>query len=91
VDLAQEVALCLRYYGVTFPGKRPEAAWLIAPESIARRLGPSLAERASVRVMLPHEFDDRLPRLYDAIGRPLASMASSIGLAMNWPGGRLAA
>ncbi|MEQ9460641.1 MAG: pilus assembly protein PilM [Phycisphaeraceae bacterium] len=91
VDLAQEVALCLRYYGVTFPGKRPEMAWLIAPETIARCVAPSLAERASVRVMLPHEFDVRLPQLFDAIGQPLASMASSIGLAMNWPGGRLAA
>ncbi|WP_428388128.1 hypothetical protein [Mucisphaera sp.] len=91
IDLPNEIALCLRYHGVTFPGKRPDTAWLIAPESLAKQLAPQIASRASVKVMLPSEFDLRLPELYDAIGRPLASMASSIGLAMNWPGGKLAA
>ena len=43
-DLGREIGLCLRYYGVTFRGARPETARLIggaASEPLAKALGSS--------------------------------------------------
>lgn len=41
-DLGREIGLCLRYYGVTFRGPRPEAGWLlggVAGSCLAESLG----------------------------------------------------
>ena len=49
-DLAKEVGLCLRYYGVTFRGDRPTEVSVSGEESESRWLAEVLAEAASVAV-----------------------------------------
>lgn len=49
-DLAKEVGLCLRYFGVTFRGERPTEVSLSGEESDSRWLAQVLAESASVAV-----------------------------------------
>lgn len=49
-DLAREVGLCLRYFGVTFRGDRPTAVSVSGEESESRWLAELLAEAATVSV-----------------------------------------
>lgn len=49
-DLAKEIGLCLRYYSVTFRGRRPESAMLVGGESYETQLAGILAEGAGVEV-----------------------------------------
>lgn len=49
-DLAREVALCLRYFGVTFRGERPSTVLLSGPESESRWLTRLMIESAAVSV-----------------------------------------
>jgi type IV pilus assembly protein PilM len=49
-ELAREVGLCMRYFSVTFRGKRPERAMLVGGEAHDARLAQVLAEGASVTV-----------------------------------------
>ncbi|MCC7191401.1 MAG: type IV pilus assembly protein PilM [Phycisphaeraceae bacterium] len=43
-ELAKEVSLCLRYYSVTFRGKRPEKVLLVGGETYEPQLARALAE-----------------------------------------------
>ncbi|MEM7577647.1 MAG: pilus assembly protein PilM [Planctomycetota bacterium] len=49
-DLAQEIELCLRYFGVTFRGPRPERLVLVGGEAIQSWLGVLLAEQSGFEV-----------------------------------------
>ncbi|MEM9753500.1 MAG: pilus assembly protein PilM [Planctomycetota bacterium] len=49
-DLAQEIELCLRYFGVTFRGARPEGLVLVGGEAIQSWLPKLLAEQSGLAV-----------------------------------------
>jgi type IV pilus assembly protein PilM len=49
-EMAREVGLCLRYYSVTFRGKRPESAWLVGGEAHEPQLVKILKEKASINI-----------------------------------------
>ncbi|MBI1335683.1 MAG: hypothetical protein GC164_01825 [Phycisphaera sp.] len=49
-ELAREIGLCLRYYSVTFRGRRPESALLIGGEAYDLRLPGLLSGEAGVEV-----------------------------------------
>ncbi len=55
--LARELALCLRYYSVTFRGRRPEEVMLVGGESRQSWLVPLIEEGASVKVKLVNPLD----------------------------------
>lgn len=48
-EMSREIALCLRYYSVTFRGRRPEEAWIIGGESSNAWLWARLCEDAGLR------------------------------------------
>jgi len=50
-DLGREIGLCLRYYSVTFRGRRPESAALIGGEAGQPWLAAQLSEQAGVNVV----------------------------------------
>jgi type IV pilus assembly protein PilM len=58
-ELAREIGLCLRYYSVTFRGRRPERAMLLGGEAHQRQLPELLASEAGIAI---------------EIGEPLLSM-----------------
>ncbi|QDU70198.1 pilus assembly protein PilM [Mucisphaera calidilacus] len=91
VDVGQELALCLRYHGVTFPGRRPETAWLFAPDEVLAGVADSISSRTHLAVISPATITEALPDLSGDTDEPLSQIAPSLALAMNWPGGRLAA
>ncbi|MEM8494344.1 MAG: pilus assembly protein PilM [Planctomycetota bacterium] len=49
-DLSQEIELCLRYFGVTFRGPRPEQIVCVGGEAIQSWLGVLLAEQSGFEV-----------------------------------------
>lgn len=49
-DLSREVGLCLRYYSVTFRGRRPDKAILVGGEAHEAQLAQMLAEGAGIAV-----------------------------------------
>ena len=49
-ELGREIDLCLRYFGVTFHGARPEALTLVGGESLQPWLAPMLAEQNGLAV-----------------------------------------
>lgn len=49
-DLSREVGLCLRYYSVTFRGRRPDRAMLVGGEVRESQLPAMLAEGAGIAV-----------------------------------------
>lgn len=86
-DLAQEAALCLRYYSVTFRGARPEYACIIGGESREPNLASILSEhlKLEARVISPLEGIDvtgaemRLDRRHAS----LTDWAVAAGLSMR--------
>ncbi len=48
-ELSREIGLCLRYYSVTFRGRRPEEAWIVGGESANAWLWARLCEDASLK------------------------------------------
>ncbi len=48
-ELSREIGLCLRYYSVTFRGRRPEEAWIVGGESANAWLWARLCEDAGLR------------------------------------------
>jgi len=56
-ELAREVALCLRYYGVTFRGARAEECLVVGGESREPRLAEVLADELRVPVRLAHPLE----------------------------------
>lgn len=85
-DLAREVALCLRYYGVTFRGTRPEACFVVGGEAHE----PRLAELLGLELHLPTSVGRPLERVGIERGRGLGedtpgfhaewSVAAGLGL-----------
>jgi len=55
-DLANEIALCLRYYGVTFRGARPEAITFSGGEAHAPDLPQILGQRLGVEAKIGDPF-----------------------------------
>ncbi len=49
-DLSREVGLCLRYYSVTFRGRRPDKALLVGGEVYEAQLAQMLAEGAGIAI-----------------------------------------
>ncbi len=85
-ELAHEVSLCLRYYSVTFRGRRPDQAWVAGGESGNPWLWAKLCENAGLRPMShdPMTAID-LTRVHDAVGGPesWSSWAVAAGLALR--------
>lgn len=50
VELGRELSLCLRYYGVTFRGRRPDEVLLVGGEAMAPGLPEMLGDCAGVTV-----------------------------------------
>lgn len=48
-ELSREIGLCLRYYSVTFRGRRPEEAWIVGGESGNAWLWARLCEDAGLK------------------------------------------
>ncbi len=84
-DLAREVGLCLRYYSVTFRGKRPETAWLTGGEAGEPNLARVLTEDAALQVKpaspLSQVDCSRTPLLQG--GGPLSQWSVAAGLSLR--------
>lgn len=48
-EMAREIGLCLRYYSVTFRGRRPEEAWVVGGESGNAWLWMKLCEEVGLK------------------------------------------
>ena len=84
-ELAREVALCLRYYSVTFRGKRPESIALIGGETYQSHLVNMLSDAmsTSVQAIEPFERIDLAGAAdLDATDRSLCEWTVAIGLSM---------
>jgi len=85
-ELGREIALCMRYYAVTFRGRRPEYAALVGDEAAQPWLPAMLADQAGVTVRPADPLRrvdttavrDRVPALASA-----AAWATVTGLAMR--------
>ena len=74
-DFANEVMLCIRYYGVTFRGHPPERLILTGGDGLEPRLGETLADQCKV------------PVSYDDEGSLLDSVADAISGLLQRPAG----
>ncbi|GAB4109337.1 MAG: hypothetical protein Kow00105_18030 [Phycisphaeraceae bacterium] len=85
-ELAHEISLCLRYYSVTFRGRRPDEAWVAGGEAGNPWLWAKLCENAGLRPMAhdPMTAID-LTRVREAVGGPesWSSWAVAAGLALR--------
>ena len=75
-DLSREIGLCMRYYSVTFRGRRPEEAWVVGGESGNTWLWARLCED----VGLKPTANDPLSNL------DLSAVHSEVGGPDNWAG-----
>ena len=57
-DLAREVGLCLRYYGVTFRGQRPDQAMLVGEEAVGSWFGPQFNEGAGINMIVTDPLEN---------------------------------
>lgn len=95
-ELAKEVTLCLRYYGVTFRGQPPERIILTGGDALEPKLDETIARACQLRV----SFDDSpgaLTNLIEQIGNalnqtpgPASYWAAAMGLSLRGIGGRKA-
>ena len=83
--LAGEVALCLRYFSVTFRGAQPSRVVLSGPNAFEPRLAGTIESACRAGVVA---FDDELPASFlgaagrvDGVGRDLAPWLVAFGLA----------
>ena len=81
-ELAREVALCLRYYGVTFRGARPEECLLVGGESREPRLTELVADELRVTTNLGRPLHGVLPG-DEASGARDADLAVAAGLGLR--------
>lgn len=91
-DLARELGLCLRYYGVTFRGPRPEQAMFVGEESDGPWYNAEFSETAGIDVhavdplslvdlsKIAHPPSDAVPR---------GAWATAMGLSMRHEPNRL--
>jgi len=85
-DLASEIALCLRYYSVTFRGPRPESVTFTGGETHNVDIPASLGERLGVEVRPGEIFQsvktDHLGQVLDRRGE-LAEWTTAFGLSLK--------
>jgi len=85
-DLANEIALCLRYYSVTFRGPRPESVTFTGGETHNVDIPASLGERLGVEVKPADIFQsvktDHLGQVLDRRGT-LAEWTTAFGLSLK--------
>jgi len=85
-ELSKEIGLCLRYFSVTFRGRRPESACLVGGESRSAHIAELMSEHAGVTIERAPIFDRiDLSAVPDVIGSPaeLPDWAVAIGLALR--------
>jgi len=85
-DLADEIGLCLRYYGVTFRGPRPEVIQFTGGEAHQPQIPHMLGERLAIGVEVVDPFRglriDHLGTVLDRRG-VRAEWATAFGLALK--------
>jgi type IV pilus assembly protein PilM len=84
-DLTKEVSLCLRYYSVTFRGRRPEKLLLVGGEAREAQLAKALGEGAGIEVELADPAGGVDMAAVSPQGQPggLSEWAVAIGLALR--------
>lgn len=85
-ELSKEIGLCLRYFSVTFRGRRPESACLVGGESRAPHIAELLSEHAGVAITPAPIFDAiDITDVGGVIPAPaeLPDWAGAIGLALR--------
>jgi type IV pilus assembly protein PilM len=84
-ELGRELGLCLRYYSVTFRGRRPEQVALVGGEARQDWLAPMLADAAGVAVTTIDPIDEvrhsQAKQTFDA--GPNAEWAVAAGLSLR--------
>lgn len=89
IDIAEEVALCLRYYSVTFRGARPQRVLLVGGDAQEPGFCEVLHEalKIEVQVARPLESIDRSSVSFDVERResPLPQWAVACGLSLRPP------
>jgi type IV pilus assembly protein PilM len=93
-ELAKEVTLCLRYYGVTFRGQPPERIILTGGDALEPKLDETIARACQLRV----SFDDTPgaltalnSQIEGALNRtpgPASCWSAAMGLSLRGIGGR---
>ena len=88
-EMAREVGLCLRYYSVTFRGRRPDKALLVGGEAREPQLASLLAEGAGIGVETARPLQRVLTANHAALGEGpgFGHWAVAAGLSMR-PGER---
>ncbi len=87
-DLAREIGLCLRYFSVTFRGRRPETAWVTGGEGYEPLLRQLIGEGAGVELhMAPalNEIHCESALLLKEASSLHSPWAVAAGLAMRQP------
>ncbi|MAT81514.1 MAG: hypothetical protein CMJ29_07705 [Phycisphaerae bacterium] len=79
-ELAREVLMCLRYYGVTFKGQRPGRLMLTGAEACEPGLASAIAQRCSMSV----EMDDERATLQRLETSLLGTRMNNCGPASAW-------
>jgi len=75
-EMAREIGLCLRYYSVTFRGRRPEEAWIVGGESGNTWLWARLCDEVDLK-----------PSSQDPLGSfDLTQVLSEVGGPAQWTG-----
>lgn len=85
-DLTREINLCLRYYGVTFRGRRPEEVLVVGGESSSAWLWARICDEAGLKPSAkdPLASIDMTP-VHDTVGGPdqWASWTVAVGLSLR--------
>lgn len=89
-DLVRELSLCLRYYSVTFGGKRPGAVVLSGGAAAQPELAELIVEQAGIEVEVAAASRVNDPEVLAAIDGPGAVWTVSLGLALSGAAGRTA-
>ena len=79
-ELARDVLMCLRYYGVTFKGQRPSRLMLTGAEACEPGLAAAIAQRCSMNV----DMDDEQGTLQRLDSSLTGNRAVNCGPASAW-------
>ncbi len=79
-NLARELTMCMRYYGVTFRGAAPKHVLLAGGESTEPRLGEVIAEACNVTVL----DDDEIHTLASLLAEVRAKLGKAAGSPGDW-------
>lgn len=88
-DLAKEVMLCLRYYGVTFRGHPPDQIVLTGGDSLEPKLDESLKQTCGIQVIFDNDIgglESLVPQIHRKLNRspgPLGAWAVAAGLSLR--------